>query len=216
MDKIRLRFTKTGRAVYISHLDLVRTVQRALNRAGVPVRYSSGFNPHALISVLLPLSIGVESLCDLMDIRVREEVDLTSLPAKLTAVMPEGISILSAYEDGRKSVGLKWLRMRGLWIYEEQPDLAALEEFFNRPEVPVLRRTKRGEGIFDLRTGLQSLQFSAVPKGIAVEAVISAQEPTLNPDLLVSALRQSAPTLAPTLARFTRVENYDAEMQLFA
>jgi hypothetical protein len=90
VDKIRLRFTKTGKAAYISHLDLMRTVQRALNRGGVPIRYSEGFNPHALLSILLPLPVGVESFCELMDIRVREELDLKALPALLTKYMPGG------------------------------------------------------------------------------------------------------------------------------
>ena len=57
MDKLRLRFQKTGKAVYISHLDLMRVVQRIFLRAGTPIKYSEGFNPHALISICLPLSV---------------------------------------------------------------------------------------------------------------------------------------------------------------
>ena len=97
MDRIRLVYSQTGRAVWMSHLDAMRTLQRATNRAGVPIRYSEGFNPHALISILMPLSVGTESLCQMADIRVREDVDLSSLPARLTAVMPEGIRALEAY-----------------------------------------------------------------------------------------------------------------------
>ena len=55
-EKLRLRFEKTGRAIYISHLDLMRTMQRVFLRADCPLKYSEGFNPHALISILLPLS----------------------------------------------------------------------------------------------------------------------------------------------------------------
>ena len=71
MDKLRLRFEKAGKAIYISHLDLMRVVQRVFLRAGVPLRYSEGFNPHPLISICLPLSVGTESFCELMDFRVR-------------------------------------------------------------------------------------------------------------------------------------------------
>ena len=87
-DKLRMRFSKTGRAVYISHLDLMRTMQRAFLRAGYPLKYSEGFNPHAQISILLPLSVGCASECELMDFQLTEEVDLQELPARLTAVMP--------------------------------------------------------------------------------------------------------------------------------
>ncbi|MBR0161183.1 MAG: DUF2344 domain-containing protein, partial [Oscillospiraceae bacterium] len=67
MDKLRLRFEKTGRAVWISHLDLMTTMQRAFSRAGYELQYSEGFNPHPLISILLPLSVGAGSVCELMD-----------------------------------------------------------------------------------------------------------------------------------------------------
>ena len=55
-DKLRLRFSKTGRAVYISHLDLMQTMQRAFSRAGFALKYTEGYNPHPLISIALPLS----------------------------------------------------------------------------------------------------------------------------------------------------------------
>ena len=91
MDKLRLRFRKIGRAIYISHLDLMQTMQRAFFRAELPLRYSEGFNPHPLISLALPLSVGTASECELMDFRLREDTDLCALPARLTAVLPEGV-----------------------------------------------------------------------------------------------------------------------------
>ena len=115
MDKLRLRFRKTGRAVYISHLDLMQTMQRAFFRAGYALRYSEGFNTHPLISNALPLSVGAASECELMDFRLREDVDLDALPARLTAALPEGIEVLEAYEFTRKAAALKWLRVRGLF-----------------------------------------------------------------------------------------------------
>ena len=57
-EKLRLRFEKSGRAVYISHLDLMRTMQRTFKRAGYALKHSEGFNPHPIISILLPLSVG--------------------------------------------------------------------------------------------------------------------------------------------------------------
>ena len=111
MDKLRMRFEKTGRAVWISHLDLMATMQRAFSRAGYMLRYSEGFNPHPLISILLPLSVGTGSICELMDFRLREDCDLSELPARLTAKLPEGITVTEAYEAERKSAQLKWLRV---------------------------------------------------------------------------------------------------------
>ena len=119
MDKVRLVYEQTGRARWISHLDAMRTLQRVLLRAQVPIKYSEGFNPHALISILMPLSVGTESLCQIADIRLREDVDLAALPERLTAVSPEGLRFTGAYENGDKPAELKWLEVRGLWEYDE-------------------------------------------------------------------------------------------------
>ena len=69
----RLLFEKTGDAVYISHLDLMRTMTRAFLRAGCRLKYSEGFNPHPNISIALPLSVGCEILCELMDFRKKKK-----------------------------------------------------------------------------------------------------------------------------------------------
>ncbi len=218
MDKLRLLFEKTGRAAYISHLDLMRTMQRAFLRAGLPLKYSEGFNPHAQISMLLPLSLGHESLCELMDFRVGADCELGAMAGKLTAALPEGIRVLRVYEPERKGRELKWLRVRGRLDYDAGQSAATddeLEAFFARDRLVILRRTKRGEGESDIRPAIRELKAVSAPEGIILDAVVSAQEPTLNPELLVSALRQLEPDLAPDFARFTRVAVYDAEMRPF-
>ena len=218
MDKLRLIFEKTGRAAYISHLDLMRTMQRAFLRAELPLRYSEGFNPHAQISMVLPLSLGHESVCEVMDFRVYADCKLSAMPKKLTAVLPEGIRVLKVYEPKQKGSNLKWLRVTGRFCYDKgvSPELcAALEQFFARDGIVITRRTKRGEGETDIRPAIR--EFSAVCQGdeIALNAVVSAQEPTLNPEHLVSALHQLAPELEPDFARFMRTAVYDADMQVF-
>ncbi len=118
MDKLRLRFAKRGRAVYISHLDLMRTMQRAFLRAGYALKYSEGFNPHPVISILLPLGVGCASDCELMDFSLTEPAELSLLPERLTAAMPEGIEALEAYPGGRKGRELKWLKLAGTLEYD--------------------------------------------------------------------------------------------------
>lgn len=218
MDKLRLRFRKTGRAVYISHLDLMQTMQRAFFRAELPLRYSEGFNPHPLISIALPLSVGTASECELMDFRLREDTDLAALPALLTSVLPEGIEVTDAYEFTRKFAALKWLRIRGVLEYDTRRAadmLPALRDFFARDSLVITKKTKRGMGEADIRPAIREINFSDADGAVALEAVISAQEPTLNPELLPEALRQLAPDAAPDFAKFTRVEIYDESMQLF-
>ena len=221
-DKLRLRFEKTGRAVYISHLDLMHTMQRAFNRAGLPLKYSEGFNPHPQIAIALPLSVGTGSLCEIMDFKLKEETDLAALPEKLTAVMPEGIRVLEAYEPQRKVAELKWLRVEGFFEYDERDpgEMAeALRRFFEQGSIVITKKTKRCMGETDIRPGIRALGFEARKEdgqdGVWVEAVVSAQEPTINPELLAEALRQLSPELAPDFAKFTRIETYDAQMQVY-
>ena len=216
--KLRLRFAKKGRAVYISHLDLMRTMQRAFLRAGYPLKYSEGFNPHPVISILLPLGVGASSECELMDFSLTEDRDLTELPAILTRAMPEGIEALGAYAGGRKVRELKWLRVAGVFEYDDRDaaEMAkALSEFFTRDSIVIEKKTKRGMGESDIAPAIREIAFRAGDRVVYAETVISAQEPTLNPDHLVSALRQLAPALAPDFAEFCRKEVYDAEMTVF-
>jgi radical SAM-linked protein len=219
MDKLRLRFAKEGRAVYLSHLDLMRTMQRAFLRAGCRLKYSEGFNPHPVISILLPLSVGCASVCELMDFSLTEDADLGALPARLTAAMPEGITALEAYGGGRKVRELKWLRLSGRFDYDDRDAAAmrdALQDFFARPELVIEKKTKRGVGMSDIAPGIRSLGFRTGEGCVHVSAVLSAQEPTINPELLTAALRQLAPELVPDFSEFRREAVFDAEMRAFS
>ena len=217
-EKLRLRFAKEGRAVYISHLDLMRTMQRAFQRAGLSLKYSEGFNPHPILSILLPLSVGMSSACELMDFQLAEETDLESMPERLTAAMPEGIRVLAVYPEGRKVKELKWLRVSGTLEYDTA-DAAAmrdgLQAFFAQERLVIRKKTKRGEAESDIAPAIRSVGFAAEAQRVVLSAVISAQEPTLNPEHLISALRQLAPQLVPDFAEFTRLEVYDAGMKIF-
>lgn len=218
MSKLRMRFSKTGRAIYISHLDLMAMMQRAFSRADSRLKYSEGFNPRPQISIALPLSVGCASLCEIMDFQLLEEVDITTLPARLNAVMPEGVEVLEVYEPTRKNAELKWLAVEGVFEYDDrQVDIMQeqLTVFFARGSIVVEKKTKRGFGEVDIRPSIREIAFAAEGGEIRVSAVISAQNPTLNPELLCAALRALAPEIAPDFAKFTRVETYDEKMNVF-
>ena len=216
--KLRLRFSKTGRAVYISHLDLMHTMQRAVSRAGYELKYSEGFNPHPQISIALPLSVGAESVCEIMDFRLRQDADIKEIPARLTAVMPEGICVTECYEQTRKVAELKYLEIEGVFEYDDR-DTAQMAEklraFYAADEIVITKKTKRGMGESDIKSAIRSIEFLPGEGKVSVKAVISAQEPTLNPELLADALRQKAPELAPDFAKFRRIETFDAQMKLY-
>lgn len=221
MARHRLRFTKTGRAIYISHLDLMRTMQRVFPRAGVAIRHTDGFNPHAYISVALPLSVGMESGCELLDFELIDDTPLADLPELLTNHLPEGICVTEAYEAERKVKEIAFLRLTGTLEYDSLPDTAdmaaRLGAFFGQSSIPVMKLTKKKEQTeVDIAPLIRKITFAPDgPHQVRMDAVIAAQNPSLNPGLLPDALRQHAPELLPDFAQFARVEVYDKGMRVF-
>ena len=209
---------KSGSAIYISHLDLMRTLQRAFRRAGLDLRHSEGFNPHPVMSILMPLSLGQSSVCELMDFELMEAEAPAAVVDRLNAVLPEGIRAKEVFDAVRKVKEIKWLRVEGRFAYDERDAaimVPALEAFFARKEIVIRKKTKRGEGDSDIVPAIDSVSFRAQDGAVYLEAVISAQEPTLNPEHLAGALSQLAPELAPDHAHFRRLEVYDKEMKIF-
>jgi len=97
MQRLRIRFSRGEEIKYISHLDLIRLWQRALNRAGIPLTYSRGFNPHPQISMALALAMGVTSEAELMDIYVDKFISPHAFTAAMEPELPHGIAIGGVY-----------------------------------------------------------------------------------------------------------------------
>lgn len=217
-NSFRLKLSKTGRAAYISHLDLMRTMQRAFLRADMPLKYSEGFNPHAQISFALPLSLGTVSMCELMDFKLNAYIALPEISFRLNRFLPEGIRVQEVYEQERKFKYIKWLDVDGVFEYEHNTPslvLSELTDFFASDSIVIEKRTKKGTGKMDIAPAIRSILFDCGQTTISLKATLSAQEPTLNPEHLVSALKQLAPELAPDFAFFTRMQVYDADMNMF-
>jgi radical SAM-linked protein len=97
MQRLRIRFSRGEEIKYISHLDLMRLWQRALNRAGIALAYSEGFNPHPRMSLAAPLALGVTSDAELMDIVLEKFVSPHSFTAAVGRQLPRGIAISGIY-----------------------------------------------------------------------------------------------------------------------
>lgn len=101
MREVRLRFCKQGRLKYISHLDINRALSRAFRRADIPLWFTEGYNPHAYMSFSLPLSLGVESFCEYVDIRLVDEISNDEIKKRMNDVLPADLRILDVYDDFR-------------------------------------------------------------------------------------------------------------------
>ena len=217
MNKIRLRHNKTGKAVYISHLDLMATMRRALTRAGIQLSYSQGFNPHPYMSVALPLTVGCGSFCELMDIGLLDITQGSDLVELLTAEMPAGLEISEAYESKRKFGDIAWIEIIGQLYYDDgapEDALDRLGECFRSKSIVISKKTKRGISDIDIAPHIMDVEFSGEGV-ISMKAKISAQNPSLNPDNIMSALGGDHITLRPDFAVFARTELFDSEMKKF-
>ena len=182
-NHLRLRLSKSGRAIYISHLDLMRTMQRAFLRADMPLKYSEGFNPHAMISFALPLSVGTVSECELMDFRLKGFMALPEIVFRLNRVLPEGLRVLEVYEQERKFKYIKWLDVDGIFEYDYgTPELIMTEitDFFGRDSIIIEKKTKKGMGEMDIIPAIRSLLLDCGKTTITLRATVSAQDPTMN------------------------------------
>lgn len=215
----RILFRKEGRAKYISHLDIMRTMQRTFIRAGVKIKHTEGYNPHPYMAFALPLPVGTESDCELMDFVLVDGATLEELPARLTAASPEGITVLEAYEESVKLKHLAWLRIEATLIYDNGvPEGApeALRELYARESLPVEKTSKGKTKTEDIAPLIHSMDITEAGDGtITLDAVIAAQNPSLSPAVMLSAIDAYRPDLKPDFVRVRRREVYDAEFNIF-
>lgn len=141
-----------GRAAYLSHLDMQRTLQRSLRRADMPLMYSQGFNPHPLMAFAGALATGAESEREWFDVRLAEDIAPTEFEARLNAVLPEGMAVshaMEAPEDLSTLTGHLAAARYTLWVRPEKDVGAAevssaLEKLLQSEELMVQKRTKSG------------------------------------------------------------------------
>lgn len=140
----RLVFEKQGRARYISHLDLMRTMQRAIKRSGAPIWYTQGFNPHAYLMFPLALPLGTDSCIETLDIALTEDWDFERLVARLNASMPEGLRFVSAARPVRshKDIAAACYEITATFGIPAESAFERFKEFAERDEIMIEKRVK--------------------------------------------------------------------------
>ena len=216
----RLLFEKTGSAVWMSHLDLMRLMQRAFKRAGLPLTHTHGFNPRPSVSIALPLSVGVESVCEILDFDLEGELPpMETIQTRLNAVLVPGVTVRQVYMDGRKIRDLALLRCRlGLEYDGGIPAGAtdAIATLFARESLMVEKKSKNGIREQDIRPMIRELSVAQTgEKELRVEALITCQNPSLNPMQLYGAIVRYLPEVAPDFCTCRREELYDEKETIF-
>lgn len=211
MFKLRFCFEKRGTAAYISHLDLMKALQRSFVRAGIPVKYSQGFNPHIEMSILVPLSTGYETVCDLCDLELVCDAMPEGFVRRMNEALPEGMRVLFAGEADRP------VREVAFCAYEialPAGDTQAMAQLFAQP-VTLEKRSKRGRREVDLRDYIRQLAFAAEGEKTLCRCVLAAGNDPLNPMYLTQALKNAGLVEADAVARYVRTAILDENLQIF-
>ncbi len=217
----RLLFTKTGRARYISHLDLMRTFQRAFSRAKIPIKHTEGFNPHPFVSIALPLSVGFSSQCEILEFGLLEGTSYEEVPERLTAAMPEGIIIHRCWPGERKLKELCYVNYIMTFDYPEgrpQETESAMTALLGRESLVVKKKSNKAKAGFteiDIIPLVHSWRMECQSDTMMVDLVTSAQNPGLNPDLIRSAFCAENPEYTPDFVTFHRRDVLDGEGKSF-
>lgn len=201
---VRLKFCKVGTLQYISHLDLQRTFNRILVRACVPVWYTQGFNPHIKLVFSTPLSVGSESVCEYLDIRLSREMPLDELKERLNAEMTDEFYITEVYEPKNDFSSIAYASYDiSILTSGACEDLAAkIESVLTTSPLTMIKKGKAGEKEIDIIPLIRSVkaEYNAESGDIALNVVLSASSTQyLNPEMLITALKGKTDILSGSM-----------------
>ena len=216
----RILFEKAGNGIYISHLDLMRLYQRAFKRAGLNLKHTQGLSPRAMVSIALPLSVGVESHCEILDYElVGQELSDEEVRERLNRALPAGVRVLDAYDSPRKPRELTHLDVAIRLEYDNgipEGTVDAIRQLFDRESVIVTKRGKNGPVNQDIIPMISKLAITAIShQELELTARVCAQNPSLNPQQMVTAIETYLPGHKPDFTRIFRREVLDSQGNIF-
>lgn len=215
----RALFEKVGSARFISHLDLMRLFQRAFKRAGLPLTHTQGFNPRPSVSIALPLSLGAESHCELLDFDLESPVPPEGIRDRLNAALIDGIRVREVYDNGAKIKYLALLQSRLTLEYDGGIPAgaeSAIGQLFSREALVLEKKNRNGVTQQDIIPMIRNLEISRISEGeLRLDVLHCCQNPSLNPMQLGAAIEKYLPELAPDYIRVCREEIYTEDKTVF-
>ena len=203
---VRLKFKKIGTLQYISHLDLQRTFNRVISRACIPVWYTKGFNPHIKLVFSTPLSVGAQSVCEFLDIRIDREMACEEIMARLNRELTEELCIEEAYIPSSDFSEIEWASYRMELHFENiSPEwVSVISDTLQTSPVNLIKKTKSGEKEIDIVPMIRSIDvtYDSEKGTIVLDAVLKASSAEyLNPEMLIIALKQKHGIFSGDLAK---------------
>lgn len=190
MKKYTIKFSKTGMIKFIGHLDLLRLFQRSIKMANLPIVYSKGFNPHQQTSFALPLSLGMSSIGEYVDIQLENEIELNIIKDKLNNVFPEGIKILEVTEKQKNEKNGAAILDAAIYEIdccdkiENLKDI--LKEISKLDNMMIIKAGKKKTQNIDIKDDIYNIEDISDENSSKIKVTISAgSKKNLKPELLV-------------------------------
>lgn len=218
MKNVRIWFKKDLECRYISHLDLNRTMLRALHKSRIPIWHTEGFNPHPFATFPLPLSLGFRGINECMDVKLEDDnYSFKEIIPKLNACLPMGIRVFDVTEVIMKAGKVAYASFTIRISEASTPSSAIcadLRKLFSKDTIEVEKKSKRGMKTVDIKQGIKSFEIKEMLDCAVLEIVLSAgSSDNVNPNLIITALE--AETGLEYELDITRNDLYNAEMELF-
>ena len=198
MSRYYLTFTKSGYAIFTSHLDMQRLFKRAFKRAGIEISYSAGYNPHPQMSFAQPLSLGYSSCCELLEFKTKEDYEPNEIAGRMDPVMPEGMTVTgcSRMDDGVKSLASRCFSAvyeiripvdESAKPYERFWNGEAVDSFMAQEKMIVTKINKKKKAVeTDIKSKIRSLKCDLVDGNILLDTELDAgSNSNLSPELLL-------------------------------
>lgn len=220
---VRIKFKKLGKLQYISHLDMVRTMNKIIVRAKLPLYYTEGFNPKPKMTFAAQPSIGMESHCEFMNLRLTEKIDPKIVMDSINSNVTDEMRVVDAYYPEADFSELKWFSYTIL-IKTASADKALAElceNILHCEKLEVLKKTKSGEAMVDVAPLIRSASAALDGDLIRISCVLSGDSNCfLNPEYLIKLLRERAgilsdPNLTNEYYSITREKAHKSDMSEF-
>ena len=190
---VRIFFVKEGPSKYMSHLDLMRCMTRTLRRAGVPIWYTEGFNPHPFMTFAMPLSLGTSGLCETMDVRLTTDMPFEEVKSRLNAVLCEGIYVTKVDYQIQKATAIKSAVYRITLDCEGMTgeELGKLTEQYLSQESILVQKKNKKKQLVDIDVKPHVLSYEVTHDGEC--ALLTIQLPAgndvnINPNIILKGL----------------------------
>ncbi|MDE5995181.1 MAG: TIGR03936 family radical SAM-associated protein [Oscillospiraceae bacterium] len=213
---VRVFYEKTGMAKFISHLDTVHLFTRAIKRAKIPIWFTEGFNPHAFLTFAMPLSLGTESYCETVDIRLMQEEDLDELASRFDAALPSDVHITKIALPKFSPQEIAWADYKIIFNGADENLVSRAKEILSSDEITVMKKVKQGKAKVEKEVSIKDkiLKFSIDTENenpVLNITLSSGMQNNINPSLIIGKIVEGSSTDADSASIF-KLKSYTADL----